>query len=151
MHEHSAIPPRNGEVARSAGGASPRALKPTTLLARSLRKEMSLPEVLLWQQLRGQQLGVKFRKGHGIGPYVADFYCCSLRLAIEVDGEAHERGTQADYDLGRDAFFRENGHDVLRIPAADVLRNLAGVIELISLRVATPLRRSAPPPRAGEE
>jgi very-short-patch-repair endonuclease len=129
----------------------PRALKPTTALARRLRKEMSLPEVLLWQQLRGQQLGVKFRKGHGIGPYVVDFYCCALRLAVEVDGEAHERGNRSTFDGERDAFLNENGHEVLRIPATDVLRNLNGVLELISSRVATPLRRFAPPPRAGEE
>jgi very-short-patch-repair endonuclease len=144
-------PPRNGEVARSAGGASTRALKPTTLLARRLRKEMSLAEVLLWQQLRGQQLGVKFRKGHGIGPYVVDFYCCSLRLAIEVDGEAHNRGERSEYDVQRDAFIRENGHDIVRIPAFEVLNNMGGVIELISAHVGTPLRRFAPPPRAGEE
>jgi very-short-patch-repair endonuclease len=112
---------------------------------------MSLPEVLLWQQLRGQQLGVKFRKGHGIGPYVVDFYCCASRLAVEVDGEAHERGDRPAFDVERDAFLHENGHKVLRIAASDVLRNLNGVIELISSRVATPLRRSAPPPRAGEE
>ncbi len=112
---------------------------------------MSLPEVLLWQQLRGQQLGVKFRKGYGIGPYVVDFYCCALRLAIEVDGEAHGRGGQAEHDSERDRFICENGHEVLRIPAVEVLRNLGGVIQMISLRVTTPLRRSAPPPLAGEE
>jgi len=151
VHEQSITPPRHGEVARSAGGASPRALKPTTLLARRLRKEMSLPEVLLWQQLRGQKLGVKFRRSHAVGPYVADFYCSAHRLAVEVDGQAHERGRQSEYDAERDVFFRENGHDVLRVAARDVLSNLEGVIELILSRVATPLRRSAPPPRSGEE
>jgi very-short-patch-repair endonuclease len=137
-------PPRSGEVAHRAGGASPRALKPTTLLARRLRKEMSLPEVLLWQQLRGQQLGVKFRRQHGIGSYVVDFYCAALRLAVEIDGEVHGLGGNAAYDLQRDAFIRENGHEIIHIPAADVLHNLAGVVELISSRVATPLHQASP-------
>jgi very-short-patch-repair endonuclease len=137
-------PPRTGEVARSAGGASPRALKPVSVVARRLRKQMSLPEVLLWQQLRGQQLGVKFRRQHSIGPYVVDFYCVPLRLAVEIDGEVHALGGQVEHDARRDRFIRENGHEILRIPAADVLHNLAGVVELISSRVATPLRQALP-------
>ena len=150
----ASIPPRNGEGdrAKRGGGGSTRAVKAGGVLARRLRREMSLPERVLWAQLRGQQLGVKFRKGHPIGPYVIDFYCCEIRLAVEVDGEAHGRGEAPGFDERRDAFLRENGHHVLRFTANDVLRNLEGTLAAISAHVMSPLhRKSGPPPRSGEE
>src|SRR3954469_10158826 len=59
--------------------------------ARALRRAMTLPEVLLWQALRGGQVGgLRFRRQHPIGHYVLDFYCPALRLAVEVDGAAHD-------------------------------------------------------------
>ncbi|MBV9636240.1 MAG: DUF559 domain-containing protein [Methylobacteriaceae bacterium] len=48
---------------------------------------MSLPEVVLWQLLRGGRLGaLRFRLQHPIGPYILDFYCPAVRLAVELDG-----------------------------------------------------------------
>ena len=61
--------------------------------ARRLRRNMSLPEVLLWQILRRQPGHIKFRRQHPIGRYVLDFYVLELRLAIEIDGLAHHMGT----------------------------------------------------------
>ena len=61
-------------------------LESTKANARRLRKEMSLPEVLLWQDLRKRPDGAKFRRQHPAGMYVLDFYCSDARLAIEVDG-----------------------------------------------------------------
>jgi very-short-patch-repair endonuclease len=66
---------------------------PTALVAaRRLRRTMSLPEVLLWTQLRGKPLGIKFRKQHPVGDYVVDFYCAEKQLAVEIDGIAHDMG-----------------------------------------------------------
>ncbi|HEX8527090.1 endonuclease domain-containing protein [Allosphingosinicella sp.] len=62
---------------------------------------MSLPEVLLWQQLRGEPAGLKFRRQHPTGPYDIDFYCSDARLAIEVDGEGHNRGDRPARDMAR--------------------------------------------------
>ena len=70
------------------------------------------PEVLLWQRLKGGQSGVKFRKQHPIGDYVADFYCAATRTVIEVDGEAHNRGDRPRRDIDRDRFLKENGYRV---------------------------------------
>jgi very-short-patch-repair endonuclease len=73
-----------------------RALEKTFDRARALRRKMSLPEVVLWQALRrGQVAGLRFRRQHPIGPYILDFYCLSARLAIEVDGFAHDNAVQA--------------------------------------------------------
>ena len=89
--------------------------------ARKLRRQMSLPEVLLWQALR-QQSEFKFRRQHPLGPYVLDFYCASRKLCIEIDGIAHDMGSNPARDATRDEWLRERGVEVLRIAASEVLR-----------------------------
>jgi very-short-patch-repair endonuclease len=111
--------------------------------AKRLRREMSLPEVLLWKHLCGQPMGVKFRKQHPIGDYVVDFYCAAKRIAIEVDGIAHDMGDRPSRDTRRDAKLREMGVEVVRIPAADVLRNVEESAEAIVRLCA-----DRPPPSA---
>ena len=129
--------------------------RPLVYTGRKLRKDMSLPEVMLWQRLRGQATGLKFRRQHPIGSYIVDFYCSSLRLVIEVDGEIHGRGDQPRRDEYRDAYMKENGYQVLRILASDILKDTAQVAEQIAALVASPLHHrpaaGGPPPRAGED
>lgn len=103
--------------------------------ARRLRKEMSLPEVLLWQALRKRPDGAKFRRQHPAGIYVLDFYCDEVRLAVEVDGEAHGRGDRPARDDARDAWLGTQGVTVMRVPAVDVLRDMDAVIRGIVARV----------------
>lgn len=91
--------------------------------ARKLRQDMSLPEILLWQILRRKQAGLKFRRQHPCGPYVADFYCHEARLVIEIDGEAHNRGNAPMRDELRDGWFADKGLMVLRIPALNILND----------------------------
>jgi len=60
---------------------------------------MTLPEVVLWQELRrGKLKGLQFRRQHPIGPYILDFYCSAARLAIEIDGASHSSDVQAKHD-----------------------------------------------------
>ena len=101
--------------------------------ARRLRRDMTLPEVVLWRELRRRQWGMHFRKQHPIGPYVLDFYCSQHRLAVEVDGFVHGLPGQAARDERRDVWLTEQGIRVLRFAAADVLndRELEGVLTLI--------------------
>jgi very-short-patch-repair endonuclease len=96
---------------------------------------MSLPEVLLWQQLRKKVDGVQFRRQHPAGPYVLDFFSATVNLAIEVDGEAHNRGDRPQRDANREEWLQRQGIRVLRIPAADVLKNLDGVLQFIATSV----------------
>lgn len=70
--------------------------------AKRLRWTMTPPEIALWLALRGNAAGLRFRKQHGAGPCVLDFYCAPARLAIEVDGEAHEWGDRPERDAARD-------------------------------------------------
>jgi len=95
---------------------------------RALRRNMSLPEVRLWQVLRQRPDGLKFRRQHPSGPYVADFYCHEARLVIEIDGEAHGRGDAPMRDEQRDRWFYAKGLAVLRIPAIAVLNDLESVL-----------------------
>jgi very-short-patch-repair endonuclease len=117
----------------------------TIRMARKLRKEMSLPEVLLWVQLQQHPGGYLFRKQHPIGVYSLDFACVKARLAIEVDGESHNRGDRPQRDEVRDAWVKAQGFDMMRIPAVDVLKNMEGVLVSIVEEC-----RKRIPPRNGE-
>ena len=99
-------------------------------LARKLRSGMSLPEVMLWQRLRRFE-GAKFRRQHPLGCYVLDFYCASARVCIEVDGISHDRGARPLRDLERDAWLEGQGVQVVRVPAAEVLRDVDGTAEAV--------------------
>ena len=100
----------------------PRARQPRNVgKARQLRQQMSLPEVLIWQELR-KQPGVKSRRQHPLGPYVLDFYCAAAKLCVEIDGIAHDMGSAPTRDVTRDEWLREQGVTVLRIPVREVLQ-----------------------------
>jgi very-short-patch-repair endonuclease len=99
--------------------------------ARRLRRTMSLPEVLLWNHLRGKPLGTKFRKQHPIGDYVVDFYCAEKRLAVEIDGIAHDMSDRPARDSQRDAWLRTQGIDILRLSAAEVLDDVSAAADAI--------------------
>jgi very-short-patch-repair endonuclease len=159
-------PPRNGEGdhARHGGGAAAPRVRHRTVgatdsnvrRARLLRRKMTLPEVVLWQQLRKRPDGLRFRRQFPCRGYVADFACLERRLAIEVDGEVHSMGDQPHRDVVRERDFSQAGFATLRIAARDVLDDLDGVLTLISTACAgRPLHHSAAPsgspPRSGEE
>ena len=101
--------------------------------ARKLRAEMSLPEVLLWRYLRKQPLGVKFRRQHPIGEYVIDFYSPAAKIGIEIDGIAHDMGHRPERDEIRDAWLKERGIEMVRIPAKEVLQSIDRAAESIIL------------------
>ena len=132
--------------------------------ARQLRSEMSLPETLLWRQLRKRPGDFKFRRQHPASQYVLDFYCASARLAIEVDGFAHDSERAARSDAARSHFLRSQGVATLRVPAKAVLDDLEAVVkrivEVCGLRteklaqqrhVPLPHPADGPPPRSGED
>ncbi|HEY0958361.1 MAG TPA: endonuclease domain-containing protein [Novosphingobium sp.] len=95
--------------------------------ARKLRSEMTLPE------------GLKFRRQHPAGVYILDFYCAAARLAIEVDGWAHDIAEQAKRDAAQSHFLRSQGVATLRVPAKAVLddmpRAVARIVEVCLARV----------------
>jgi len=116
--------------------------------ARALRRKMTLPEVILWQELRGARFKqLRFRRQHAIGPYILDFYCPAARLAVEVDGSAHDHERQFRHDERRDRWLAGQSIRVMRIAARDILRDeeLGHVLMRIA-RVAAPSTASGGPP-----
>jgi very-short-patch-repair endonuclease len=100
--------------------------------ARQLRQQMTLPEVLLWNLLRKAPDGVIFRRQHSFEEkIVVDFYCAKAKVCIEIDGIAHDMGDNPEHDVARDARLRELGLEVLRIPAAEVLKSPEAVAEAV--------------------
>ncbi len=99
--------------------------------ARRFRRQMSPPEVVLWQHLRARPGGFKFRRQHPAGPYTLDFFCREAAVAIEVDGAAHDMGDQPQRDERRDAWLAQRGIVTLRFLAEDLLGELEAVARRI--------------------
>jgi very-short-patch-repair endonuclease len=125
---------------------------------------MTLPEGVLWRELRKRPGGFKFRRQHPAGIHVLDFYCAAVRLAIEVDGFAHDSIRAAKSDAARSHYLRSQHVATIRVPAKAVLEDLMATVsritEVCEQRAArlsemrhVPLHHPAdgPPPRAGEE
>jgi len=96
---------------------------------KNLRNNSTVPEQILWQYLKNKKLGVKFRRQHGIGNYIVDFYCPELKLAIEIDGATHSEAEEVEYDTRRDNFLRMQGVEVRRYTNVNVKNSTGGIIE----------------------
>ena len=107
-------------------------------LKRRLRSNMTGPETRLWSRLRARQLqGLKFRRQHGIGPYIVDFYCPEQSLVIEVDGNSHADADHIVRDQLRDKYFQSLGLRVIRYFNDEIVKNLAGVLEDLAEKLAS--------------
>jgi very-short-patch-repair endonuclease len=138
-------------IARWRGQApTMRAPSRTIAAARRLPRNLSAPEAMLWSRLRTRAPGSPtFRRQHPIGPYVLDFFCATARLAVEIDGMAHDVGDRPQRDQRRDAWLLDQGVTVMRIAAAEVLAAPDDVadgivrtaIARIEARASRPLRQ----------
>jgi len=98
--------------------------------ARELRKNSTLSEVLLWNQLKGRKIkGYQFMRQKPIDNYIVDFFCLNLKLIIEIDGESHIG--KEDKDKDRQKRLESIGLSFLRFSDLDVKTNMEGVIETI--------------------
>jgi len=129
--------PSSLEEGVGGGGA---AGDPLRQRARAMRNNPTEPEKRLWHALKGKQLeGFKFRRQQAIGGRIVDFWCPRTGIAIEVDGETHDRAR----DLARDEVLHDRtGIVVLRFTNEDVMNNLAGVL----LRILDVARERNHPP-----
>jgi len=91
---------------------------------------MTRAEQKLWTQLRRKKLGgLRFRRQHPVGRYIADFYCHELKLVIELDGFSHEN--REEYDANRDSFLSGGGYTVLRFTNVEIEQSLDAVLDVI--------------------
>jgi|SRR3989344_5066679 len=99
---------------------------------RELRQDQTKTEEKLWWYLRGQKLGVKFKRQHSVGGYILDFYCPEKKLIIELDGGVHNKEESREYDAVRDKYFTDLDYKVLRFKNNEVESDIEGVLEKIS-------------------
>ncbi len=93
-------------------------------------------EEQLWKKLRNRKLqGHIFRRQHGIGPYVTDFYHALNKTIIELDGEIHNDLEVKDTDEWRTTFLLEHGYKIIRFKNEEVLNNIESVLHKILARI----------------
>jgi len=97
--------------------------------ARKNRKNATLAEQVLWEELREKELGVRFLRQHIIGDYIADFVALEVGLIIEEDGSYHSEPQQEEDDERRTRKLKTMGFDVIRFTNEDVLYNTNKVID----------------------
>ncbi len=102
------------------------------VLARKMRREMTTAEAILWTRLQRSGMGVNFRRQQIIDGFIADFYCHSAALVVEVDGATHE----PDYDKERDRIFAERGITTLRFTNQEVFTKIGFVISRLRQHLA---------------
>jgi len=99
---------------------------------RYLRRNLTEAELVLWEVLKDKKLcGRKFRRQHSIGYYIADFYCSTEKLIIELDGQHHYTPEGIEKDIERDAHLALMDKKVLRFENKEVLNNLTEVLKKI--------------------
>ena len=113
--------------------------------ARHNRSNSTEAENALWQLIRGNKLGPRFRRQHAIERFIVDFVCLSAWLIIEVDGEYHADAEQAEYDGGRTHRLQELGFQVLRFSNEEVLHHPNYVTQLISNHLTRPFPHQEAP------
>jgi very-short-patch-repair endonuclease len=96
-------------------------------LARELRKNLTLSEVLLWLKIKGKTMGVEFHRQVPIDNFIVDFYCHELMLAIEIDGSSHDE--KQDYDQKRQLILENLGVRFIRFNDIDVKQKMGWVLE----------------------
>lgn len=100
------------------------------LRRRELRKNQTEAESILWQKIRGRKLNnLKFHRQYSAGPYILDFFCPEIRLAIELDGDQHKDAVE--YDKERESFLRDKNIRTIRFWNREVIKNLENVLRII--------------------
>ena len=140
------LPPASGGTGqrvrhpRITGAATPDKLA----FAREQRRQPTGAEDRLWQALRGNALGVRFRRQHPVADFVLDFYCEKHRLAVEVDGPTHDRTDT--YDRWRDSELARIDIRTLRLQAEDVDNHVAAALEAIKQAIRQAAHSATPVP-----
>ena len=148
----SPSPPGRG--VRGEGSSEHRtALDPKYLdFVRKLRQEQTDAEQLMWLMLRDRRLlDLKFRRQHPVEPYVVDFYCHELRLAIELDGGQHNEPKTRRKDKLRTQFLENQGIRVLRFWDHEVLKETEAVLEAVCFVVEKKREDPHPQPLSQRE
>jgi very-short-patch-repair endonuclease len=111
--------------------------------ARDLRKNMTLPEKILWSRLRSKKIkGYKFRRQYPVYDYIVDFYCDEFKLIVEVDGDIHNIAENKEYDDKREHILKINGYQILRFTNYEIETNVNSVTQRIRTFIDSKLYHS---------
>lgn len=106
-------------------------IKPLKKYRGELRSAKTRAETKLWKCLQRSQLGLKFRRQNSVGRYILDFYCPKLRLAVELDGDAHFNPLAGECDSDHEAFLKQHGISVLRFENQRIFDDLDSILSSI--------------------
>ena len=106
---------------------------------RELRRNQTDAEKVFWSQVRNRQFnGMRFFRQYSLGPYILDFYCPTVKLAVELDRGQHNQSKNREYDTFRSEYLKAHGIEVIRFWDNEVLLDIQGVLNKLFLKV-TPL------------
>jgi very-short-patch-repair endonuclease len=112
-------------------------------LARDLRNNSTLSEVLLWKKIKNKSLGVEFHRQVPINEFIVDFYCHELKLAIEIDGKSHDY--KQEYDFSRQSILENYGVSFVRFTDLEVKQNMNNVLRALEVKIAELINIPLPP------
>jgi very-short-patch-repair endonuclease len=98
---------------------------------KELRNNATISEKRLWKFINKKQQEFKFRRQHGIGPYIVDFYLADKKIAIEIDGNVHLNVMRQAYDRKREEYLLSKGIKIIRFSNDEVKNNIDDVIRRI--------------------
>ena len=106
---------------------------------RELRRNQTETEKIFWAHLRNKQFyGLKFFRQYSIGPYILDFYCPNMKLAVELDGGQHNQSESKEYEAVRTKYLKAQGIEVMRFWNHEVLFDMESVLSKLALKVTPP-------------
>ena len=140
---HFPLPTGEGGAKRRVRGTivRPRSNSPDVFLdrARQMRREDTRAEKRAWTQLKNRRtLGLKFRRQVPIDRYIVDFYCHEIRVIVEIDGGAHDKPGQAEWDAERNHWLEGLGYRVLHITNDEILNHPNSLLEMIRASYPSP-------------
>ena len=101
-----------------------------------LRINQTKPEQIFWNKVRSKQFfWLKFRRQYSIWRYVLDFYCHSLKLCFEIDGDSHFEEEALEYDKIRTEFLENARIKVIRFTNKEIMDNIDGVLETLMNKI----------------
>ena len=104
--------------------------------AKRLRNTMTETELMLWAHIKGGINGLKFRRQHPIGNYIADFFCHKVKLIIEIDGSVNKLPEVKELDIVRQKDLEDLGYYFIKFSNNEIQRNLSRVINIIENTVS---------------
>jgi len=106
---------------------------------RELRSNQTDAEKVFWSQVRNRQLnGMRFLRQYSFGPYILDFYCPLIKLAVELDGGQHNKRDNREYDSFRSEYLKAHGIEVIRFWDNEVLLDIQGILNKLIIKITPP-------------